>query len=64
MELDEDALKQADISSLKTCHFAVIDDDIVAVAAAGPAGHLHIAAGGCVDGRACGGCINLSGTAG
>ncbi len=36
-------------------HFAVVDDDIVAVAAAGPAGHLHIAAGGCVDGRAAGG---------
>ncbi len=33
-------------------HFAVVDDDIVAVAAAGPARHLHIAAGGCVDGRA------------
>ena len=32
-------------------HAAVIDDDIVAIAAAGPACHLHIAAGGCVDGR-------------
>ena len=33
-------------------HFAVVDDDIVAVAAAGPARHLHITAGGCIDGRA------------
>ena len=30
----------------------MVDDDIVAVAAAGPARHLHIAAGGCIDGRA------------
>ena len=31
-------------------HAAVIDDDVVAIAAAGPACHLHIATGGCVDG--------------
>ena len=37
-------------------HFAVVDDNVVAVAAGGPACHLHIAAGGCVDGRAAGGC--------
>ena len=36
-------------------HFAVVDDDVVAVAAAGPSGHLYIAAGGCVDGGAGGG---------
>ena len=33
-------------------HFAVVDDNVVAIAAGRPASHLHIAAGGCVDRRA------------
>ena len=35
-------------------HFAVVDDNVVAIAAGRPACHLHIAAGGCVDRRAAG----------